>query len=498
MLRRIKNFTRKFQTEILVKNDIKSMDMMPGPRGFLGLGNVFNYTKPFGKYSWLDLHKSGMDKYRKYGSIVCERMVPGFSIVWLYDPNDIAQIFNDGIGNFPCRRSHLALQKYRQDRPETYRSGGILPTNGQEWWKLRSEFQKGLSSPQNVRNLLPQTDDMVREFISVLPSRFDNDCTIQDFVSELERLSLELTCLIAFDQRMNSFAEEERDPNSRTSRLIIASDNSNDAVLPTDQGLQLWRFFETPTYKKLRKAQEYKEKIVIEFIQKKAYQKDKGNSLLDQYLNNPNINVKDIVGMSADLLLGGIHTTSFSTSFAMYHIARNERIQNLLHQEAMKVLPTFDDKVTTQVMNSEIPYTRAVLKETFRLNPVSIGVGRILNHDTILGGYLVPKDTTVVTQNFVACRLEENFSDPLTFLPERWLKTNHQKSNIHPYLVIPFGHGMRSCIARRLAEQAILTVVLRILRDYKLEWKGCEELDISTRLINRPKSDVTIKFIKRN
>lgn len=69
-----------------------------------------------------------MDKYKKYGPIVCERMVPGFSIVWLYDPNDIAQIFNDGIGNFPCRRSHLALQKYRQNRPETYRSGGILPT----------------------------------------------------------------------------------------------------------------------------------------------------------------------------------------------------------------------------------------------------------------------------------------------------------------------------------------------------------------------------------
>jgi hypothetical protein len=50
MLRRIKNFTRKFQTEVLTKSDVKSMDMMPGPRGFLGLGNVLNYTKPFGNY----------------------------------------------------------------------------------------------------------------------------------------------------------------------------------------------------------------------------------------------------------------------------------------------------------------------------------------------------------------------------------------------------------------------------------------------------------------
>lgn len=74
------------------------------------------------------MHKSGLDRYEKYGSIVCERMVPGVSIVWIYDPNDIAQIYNDGPNNFPCRRSHLALEKYRKDRPDVYRTAGLLPT----------------------------------------------------------------------------------------------------------------------------------------------------------------------------------------------------------------------------------------------------------------------------------------------------------------------------------------------------------------------------------
>ena len=75
-----------------------------------------------------ELHKAGFDKYQKYGKIICERMVPGVSIVWLYDPVDIAQVFNDGPGNFPCRRSHLALEKFRKDRPEIYNTGGLLPT----------------------------------------------------------------------------------------------------------------------------------------------------------------------------------------------------------------------------------------------------------------------------------------------------------------------------------------------------------------------------------
>lgn len=75
-----------------------------------------------------EIHKAGLDKYLKYGPIVCERMVPGQSVVWLYDPVDIAQIFNDGPGNFPCRRSHLALQKLRRDNPDVFNTGGLLPT----------------------------------------------------------------------------------------------------------------------------------------------------------------------------------------------------------------------------------------------------------------------------------------------------------------------------------------------------------------------------------
>lgn len=63
----------------------------------------------------------------------------------------------------------------------------------------------------------------------------------------------------------------------------------------------------------------------------------------------------------------------------------------------------------------------------------------------------------------MACRLEENFPDALKFKPERWLKNEHQqKPNINPYLVIPFGHGMRSCIARRFAEQSILVFLVRV------------------------------------
>ena len=105
-------------------------------------------------------------------------------------------------------------------------------------------------------------------------------------------------------------------------------------------------------------------------------------------------------------------------------------------------------------------YCRAVLKETLRLNPISIGVGRILNRDHVLGGYQIPRGTVIVTQNMISCRQEAYFRDPQLFLPERWMRET--KEPVHPHLVLPFGHGMRSCIARRLAEQSMLVLLLRV------------------------------------
>lgn len=49
-------------------------------------------------------------------------------------------------------------------------------------------------------------------------------------------------------------------------------------------------------------------------------------------------------------------------------------------------------------------------------------------------------------------------------MPERWLKSSDATSKVqtNPYLVLPFSHGMRSCIARRFAEQNMLVLMLRV------------------------------------
>lgn len=73
-------------------------------------------------------------------------------------------------------------------------------------------------------------------------------------------------------------------------------------------------------------------------------------------------------------------------------MARNPECQERVFQEALTVLPDYDnDELTVDKMSSELNYSRAVLKETFRLNPVSVGVGRTTNTNLVLSNYNVPK-----------------------------------------------------------------------------------------------------------
>lgn len=94
------------------------------------------------------------------------------------------------------------------------------------------------------------------------------------------------------------------------------------------------------------------------------------------------------------LITAGVHTSSFTKSFALHYISKNKRIQDLMYEEALKILPNANDIISASSVNSEMSYTRAVLKETLRLNPISVGIGRILNKDMILGGYHVPKQVS--------------------------------------------------------------------------------------------------------
>lgn len=66
-----------------------------------------------------------------------------------------------------------------------------------------------------------------------------------------EPLSLEIVTNL-LDTRLGNLL----DANDEANALISASDITNVVTLPTDNGMQLWRYMDTPKYRKLVKAQD--------------------------------------------------------------------------------------------------------------------------------------------------------------------------------------------------------------------------------------------------
>src|SRR3984957_20655411 len=103
-------------------------------------------------------------------------------------------------------------------------------------------------------------------------------------------------------------------------------------------------------------------------------------------------------------------------------------------------------------------YLDAVVKETLRLCPAAPIVVRKLLEPMELGGYTIPAGATVAPCVHLVHRRKDIYPEPLRYRPERFLE-----QPAGTYTWIPFGGGVRRCLAapyaQLLMKQVIGTVV---------------------------------------
>ena len=71
-------------------------------------------------------------------------------------------------GKVPIRPGFEALKHYRIKRVERYTSNGLLPGNGEDWWRIRSKAQPVFLKPKNVASYLPVLGQISDEFIDII------------------------------------------------------------------------------------------------------------------------------------------------------------------------------------------------------------------------------------------------------------------------------------------------------------------------------------------
>ena len=77
---------------------------------------------------------------------------------------------------------------------------------------------------------------------------------------------------------------------------------------------------------------------------------------------------KDAIVLIMDMLMAGIDTTSHTTSFLLYYLAKNPDKQERLRQEVLSVVGPKGTTVTASALN-DLHYLKACIKESLRLMP---------------------------------------------------------------------------------------------------------------------------------
>ncbi|MFZ1155223.1 MAG: cytochrome P450, partial [Solirubrobacteraceae bacterium] len=115
-------------------------------------------------------------------------------------------------------------------------------------------------------------------------------------------------------------------------------------------------------------------------------------------------------------------------------------------------------------MGEDDIYLDAVVKETLRLCPAAPIVVRKLLASMELGGYTLPAGTTVAPCVHLVHRRDDVYPEPLSFRPERFLERP-----AGTYTWIPFGGGVRRCLAASYAQLLMKQVIGAVVSEIDLQ-----------------------------
>jgi cytochrome P450 len=168
------------------------------------------------------------------------------------------------------------------------------------------------------------------------------------------------------------------------------------------------------------------------------------------------------------LIFAGAETTSSALSGVLWHLVQ-ESNADVMRKVEEEVRGRFEREADIKLgTTSDLTYLNAVLSESLRMAPpVAIGVPRVVpKGGAIVAGRHVPAGTYVAVNQVPAFTMEENFSDPEKFDPERFLERREADDMA---VFNPFGIGRHQCLGMRLAWAELRLVLTRLLWTFDIE-----------------------------
>jgi cytochrome P450 len=192
-------------------------------------------------------------------------------------------------------------------------------------------------------------------------------------------------------------------------------------------------------------------------------------------------------------LLFAAHDTTTSTLCSIvYALAKNPEWQDILREEFTaigKERPDYADL-------AEFTNTSLVFQEALRMYPPVPVIPRRCIADTEIGGYRIPKNTSLGISPLYTHYMEEYWTEPYKFDPKRFSpeRAEHKK---HFFQWLPFGGGSHKCLGLNFAEIQVKLFLFSLLRNYWIEVTPGYEMKYSPVPISFPTDGLPIQLRQR-
>ncbi|KAG6454181.1 probable cytochrome P450 305a1 [Manduca sexta] len=438
----------------IIKSIIKPRNFPPGPRWypFIGSSNVVqSMTKKHGSQ-----FKALLELSKEYSTNVLGLKLGREVVVAVYGERNVRQIFTE---------------KAFEGRPDNFfirlrclgKRLGITFADGPQW-RIQRQF-----TVKQLRNVgfgkTPMEKEIQKELQNVI-SYID--------ANRHEPITPKSIFSVPVMNVLWKYVAGEKIQQEKLTRLLeLFSVRSKAFVVAGGLLNQIpWCRFFIPRisgYQLIADLNQQISEIIEEAIEKHKNKEIQVDDFIYMYLkemqdNKDTFTYDQLTIICLDMIIAGAQTTGNSLEFAILAALRNRNIQERMIEEIDK---NIGDEPPSYTDSAKLVYTSAFLQEVHRMYTIAPVAGpRRALEDTIVDGYLIPKDATVLISVGDIHRDPELWQDPNEFNPERFIdERGILKNSEHMY---PFGLGRRRCPGDALAKSAIFILFVGILQKYRI------------------------------
>ncbi|OMO70116.1 Cytochrome P450 [Corchorus olitorius] len=365
----------------------------------------------------------------------------------------------------------------------TYGSADMAMAPYTPLWKfMRKLSMTQLLGTRALDRLNPLRREEIKRFIKILQEKAEAGEAV-DIGAELVRLTNNITLRML----LSRYEDEEAD---QLQKLIAEMNGIVTKVNLSDYFWFLKSFGLLGFRKRLKDVRDRFDILMDKFIleHKEARKKDDGRikdvlDILIDISEDEDAEMKltndNIKGLISNYLTGGTDSFPLMICWGLAELINHPEVMKKAQNEIDSVVGR--NRILEESDVENLPYLKAIVKETLRLHPGGPLVVRESTEDCTIGGYDIPGGTTLFVNVWALGKDPKQWENPLEFKPERFLSNEWRQGKQqlldlrgHNFNLLPFGSGRRSCPGASLAlavVPAVLGIVIQCF-DWKVDDKN--------------------------